>query len=73
MKEYIVPVCDDEKDYGDELIRCKDCKHRDPEDKKCDCGHPFDGNCQEVMNGFVRMQSAGLKNERIHCGIYYSS
>ena len=22
-----------------ELIRCKDCKHRDPEDKKCDCGH----------------------------------
>jgi len=18
---------------------CKDCKHRDPEDKKCDCGH----------------------------------
>ena len=27
MKEYIVPVCDDEKDYGDELIRCKDCKY----------------------------------------------
>lgn len=22
-----------------ELIRCRDCKHRDPEDKKCDCGH----------------------------------
>ena len=22
-----------------ELIRCKDCKHRDPEDHKCDCGH----------------------------------
>lgn len=21
------------------LIRCKDCKHRDPEDKKCDSGH----------------------------------
>lgn len=21
------------------LIRCKDCKHRDPEDEKCDCGH----------------------------------
>ena len=20
------------------LVRCKDCKHRDPEDKKCDCG-----------------------------------
>lgn len=22
-----------------EIIKCKDCKHRDPEDKKCDCGH----------------------------------
>lgn len=22
-----------------EIIRCNDCKHRDPEDKKCDCGH----------------------------------
>lgn len=22
-----------------EIIQCKDCKHRDPEDKKCDCGH----------------------------------
>jgi len=22
-----------------EIIRCKDCKHRDLEDKKCDCGH----------------------------------
>ena len=22
-----------------DVIRCKDCKHRDPEDKKCDCGH----------------------------------
>lgn len=21
------------------VIRCKDCKYRDPEDKKCDCGH----------------------------------
>ena len=21
--------------------KCKDCKHRDPEDKKCDCGHPI--------------------------------
>ena len=20
-------------------IRCKDCRHRDPEDHKCDCGH----------------------------------
>ena len=22
-----------------EVVRCKDCKHRDPEDGKCDCGH----------------------------------
>lgn len=22
-----------------EIIRCKDCKHHDPEDRKCDCGH----------------------------------
>lgn len=22
-----------------EVVRCKDCKHRDPEDKRCDCGH----------------------------------
>lgn len=20
------------------IVRCKDCVHRDPEDKKCDCG-----------------------------------
>ena len=25
-----------------EIIRCKDCKHRDPEDKKCDCGHDIE-------------------------------
>lgn len=21
------------------VIRCRECVHRDPEDKKCDCGH----------------------------------
>lgn len=32
------------------VVRCKDCKYCDPEDKKCDCGHdilwqlPRDGN-----------------------------
>lgn len=26
-------------DNHGELIRCKDCKHRDPEDKKCESGH----------------------------------
>ena len=25
-------------EYMGEVITCKDCKHRDPEDKKCDCG-----------------------------------
>ena len=24
------------------VVRCKDCKHRDPEDKKCDCGHDIE-------------------------------
>lgn len=27
-----------------ELIRCKECKYRDPEDKKCDCGHSIQWN-----------------------------
>lgn len=22
-----------------DIVRCKDCRHRDPEDKKCDSGH----------------------------------
>lgn len=22
-----------------EVVRCRECKHRDPEDQKCDCGH----------------------------------
>ena len=26
-------------DNHGELVRCRDCKHRDPEDHKCDCGH----------------------------------
>ena len=51
MKEYIIAIDETQAEkysvlgkYRDilqktELIRCKDCKHRDPEDKKCDCGH----------------------------------
>ena len=38
MKEYIVSM----PAVGQvvrELIRCKDCKNRDPEDHKCDSGH----------------------------------
>lgn len=30
-------VCFQAKSVG-ELIRCGECKHRDPEDHKCDCG-----------------------------------
>lgn len=33
--EILAKACK-EKEY---VVRCKDCKHRDPEDKKCDCGH----------------------------------
>jgi len=32
------------------VVRCKDCKHRDPEDKGCDCaGHEM------LMGGIVPM------------------
>lgn len=27
------------EDAPEAVVRCKDCKHRDPEDKKCDCGN----------------------------------
>ena len=23
----------------EKIVHCEDCKHRDPEDKRCDCGH----------------------------------
>ena len=46
MIEFII-TCQSEHDSNGnykverwkELVRCKDCKHRDPEDFKCDCGH----------------------------------
>ena len=28
-----------QEDARSEIIHCGECKHRDPEDKKCDCGH----------------------------------
>ena len=28
-----------ERRKAPEIVRCGECKHRDPEDKKCDCGH----------------------------------
>ena len=47
MKEYIIKIGDEPDIMGNyglkekpkELVRCKDCIHRDPEDFKCDCGH----------------------------------
>lgn len=47
MREYIAKFSDEfvgqmrARGMTDEfeLVRCKDCKHRDPEDKKCDSGH----------------------------------
>ena len=45
------------KQYEDsgavEVVRCKDCKHRDPEDKRCDCGcwhNPFTTNDNDFCN-----------------------
>ena len=28
-----------ERRKASEIVRCGECRHRDPEDKKCDCGH----------------------------------
>ena len=28
-----------ERRKGLGIVRCGECRHRDPEDKKCDCGH----------------------------------
>ena len=35
-----------------ELVRCKDCKHRDPEDRKCDCGHDIQWQLPREDNWF---------------------
>ena len=35
------------------VVHCKDCKHRDPEDKRCDCGcwhNPFPTNDNDFCN-----------------------
>lgn len=28
-----------ERRKAPEIVTCGECRHRDPEDKKCDCGH----------------------------------
>ena len=35
-----------------EIVRCKDCKHRDPEDHKCDCGHDIQWQLPRADNWF---------------------
>ena len=34
-----------------EVVRCKDCRHRDPEDHKCDCGQLERAGCVFPVNG----------------------
>ncbi len=35
-----------------EIVKCKDCKHRDPEDKKCDCGHAIQWQLPRLDNWY---------------------
>lgn len=35
-----------------ELIMCRNCKHRDPEDHKCDCGHDIQWQLPRADNWF---------------------
>lgn len=34
------------------LVLCKNCKHRDPEDHKCDCGHDIQWQLPRADNWF---------------------
>ena len=42
----------DERCLLKEVVRCKDCKHRDPEDHKCDCGHDIQWQLPRSDNWF---------------------
>ena len=56
------------KEYEDALsadvapvVHCKDCKHRDPEDKRCDCGcwhNPFTTNDNDFCSHGERKEGA---------------
>lgn len=35
-----------------EIVTCKDCKYRDPEDKFCDCGHTIKWSSPREDNFF---------------------
>lgn len=47
-----------------EIIRCKDCIYRDPEDKKCDCGHAILWNLPRDDDWFC----ADAKRRTHKCG-----
>ena len=36
-KDYVCERIDEAPSI--DIVQCKDCRHRDPENKKCDCGH----------------------------------
>ena len=42
----------DERCLLKEVVRCKDCKHRDPEDGKCDSGHGIQWQLPRSDNWF---------------------
>lgn len=46
-----------------EIIRCKECKHRDPEDKKCDCGHDIRWQLPRGDEWYCADAERGQRNE----------
>ncbi len=41
-------------DRDSEIVRCKDCKHRDPEDGRCDSGHDIRWNLPRQDDWFCK-------------------
>lgn len=40
------------RDRDEDIIRCKDCMRRDPEDHRCDCGHDIQWQLPRQDNWF---------------------
>lgn len=59
-------------DLSDIIGTCKDCRHRDPEDKKCDCGHDIqwqlpredDWYCKDFERKITRMEETDDTNNQ---------
>lgn len=47
------------------VIRCKDCKHRDPEDGRCDNGHDVIWNLPRPDNWFCKDGERREMNENL--------